>query len=355
MQVVESIPANSSRTIPQGGYFADPALLTDSKYGTPRYGWRQSPEPESTACRYRLVAEASFNRDDESRLSDDFCDIGVDDVDFSIALIDPRVHTSTGTGYRSPYRTFLSNSCWSLSGHSPALEPYSFPLFYDLEDFVEPWHYYDPQTWFDETAFDVFKKVLVDWLLSVIHQQSSKTATSSTLIEFYGAESTAAVENDQPLQIAAQDTHVGAIRWLEEHADLSQGEIADLIDVSRQTVQNWLKGVAIRNENRQRLLGVQEVLQRAQRRGRDGEALKTWLDTPQGIQGQTPRQLLMNNEIGKARALALSTAPLRPRVAPQWLRESPPDSWTQRQKRRRDRFVPEEPHLEIEASDANDE
>jgi hypothetical protein len=121
-------------------------------------------------------------------------------------------------------------------------------------------------------------------------------------------------------------------------------------------VQNWLRGaVVIRDEHRQRLLAVREILQRAQRRHQGEDALKTWLDTPQGLDAQTPRQLLMNNELGKARALALSTAPPPPRVAPQWLRESPPDPWTQRQRRRRDRFVFEQLPPELGADDADDE
>jgi hypothetical protein len=146
-----------------------------------------------------------------------------------------------------------------------------------------------------------------------------------------------------------QETHVTAVRWLEEHVGLSQEAIGELVGVSRQAVYNWLyKGADIRDENRQRLLAVREVLERVQRQHRGTDALKTWLDTPRGPEAITPRRLLIANEIGKARALSLSAAPPREQAAAKWLRESPPDPWTLRQRHRREQFLRDEP-----ASDAS--
>lgn len=119
-----------------------------------------------------------------------------------------------------------------------------------------------------------------------------------------------------------QASHLSALAWIENATKLSQDSIADLLGVSRPTMHSWKQGSKIRDTNRQRLLAVHDVLTRAAARHPTHDELITWLDTPRGAAGLTPRQLLMAGKIDRARALAISTPSVGLRRDPEWVERS---------------------------------
>jgi transcriptional regulator with XRE-family HTH domain len=101
-------------------------------------------------------------------------------------------------------------------------------------------------------------------------------------------------------------SHLEAIQWIKMATDLSQERIGRLIGVTRQTINRWEKGEPITDPNRSRLFAIRDVLKRAAIRHPAPDQLVAWLDTPQGAEGRTPAQLLEENNIDRARLLAMS-------------------------------------------------
>ncbi len=130
-------------------------------------------------------------------------------------------------------------------------------------------------------------------------------------------------QNSSPPQLP----QVEIIRWIRTKTGLSQERIAQLVGVTRQTLHNWEKGELILDHNRQRLLQVKDVLERAASQHPTPASLATWLDTPRGAEGYTPAQLLERNEIGKARLFAISNPSPRLRRAQPWIRRSIPETF----------------------------
>ena len=97
------------------------------------------------------------------------------------------------------------------------------------------------------------------------------------------------------------------VTWIKEATELPFERIAKLADVSRQTLDLWRRHGRISDDNRQRLLAVREVLERAQSLHPTPDALATWLDTPRGQDGVTPAQWIERGDINRARLLAIST------------------------------------------------
>jgi hypothetical protein len=159
-------------------------------------------------------------------------------------------------------------------------------------------------------------------------------------------QSTVEVAPAQAPEFTQIETHVDAIRWLEDVAGLKKENIARLVGVERQTIYDWLEGSSIRDRNRQRILAVREVLERAMRQYPEPDHLAAWLDTPRGAEAKTPRHWLEANEIGKARLLAISTAPPRDTAVPEWTLHASPNPWTVNQQRRRERFELEDPEID---------
>lgn len=340
MQAVDLPTSTADRTTPQGIHVLDRTLLAESAFVTPRYGWNRNLVQDLKPQEYRFFVETSFVDSDEpedmlsGQTSDDTAYLG-------IVLMDPMSSMCTGAGYRSPYRTFLDSSCRSFfvprfgmqtGTHSPHLFQDCF-----LTTFSN-----NPRSLPEGDYRDEHLLIRLREIFAIMRERTLAETIASTPPP---RDSTLFDETGTISRIE-QETHIGAIRWLEEHAGLSQGAIADLVGVSRQTVQNWTKGEAIRDENRQRLLAVWDVLQRVQRRRPSEDALKTWLDMPHSPDARTPRQLLVNNEVGRVRALSLSMSPPRSISSPAWLRGSPPDPWTRRQRHRRERFIRDEPEVD---------
>lgn len=121
--------------------------------------------------------------------------------------------------------------------------------------------------------------------------------------------------------------HLEAIEWMKANTCLTQERIGDLLGVSRQTMNRWENGEQIKDVNRQRIYAVRDVLERAARRHSTPEQLTAWLDTPRGADGRTPAELLANNEINRARLLAVSSPSPRLVRASAWVKQPIPEAF----------------------------
>lgn len=121
--------------------------------------------------------------------------------------------------------------------------------------------------------------------------------------------------------------HLEAIEWMKANTCLKQERIGDLLGVSRQTINRWENGEQIKDANRQRIYAVRDVLERAARRHSTPELLTAWLDTPRGADGRTPAELLVNNEINRARLLAVSSPSPYLVRAPTWVKQPIPEEF----------------------------
>ncbi|MBU2604022.1 MAG: hypothetical protein KKA32_17970 [Actinobacteria bacterium] len=110
-----------------------------------------------------------------------------------------------------------------------------------------------------------------------------------------------------------------ALSWIKQITALPDRRIADLLDVKRQTLHNWLHGSAMTDTNRRRLLVTDEVLRRAAAQHGTGQELKTWLDTPRGPEGVTPAELLKAGRTDEARYFAVAAPSARLNRAPIWI------------------------------------
>lgn len=114
---------------------------------------------------------------------------------------------------------------------------------------------------------------------------------------------------EQQLVAAVPSPHAAALAWIKQATGNRSDEgIAELLGVSRPTLDHWRQGRPIRVANRRRLLAVRDVLERAADRLVSVEALAAWLETPALPDGRTPSFLLEHGEIDQARALASSAA-----------------------------------------------
>lgn len=132
------------------------------------------------------------------------------------------------------------------------------------------------------------------------------------------------------------EPHSEAVRWIKAATGLSDARVGRLIGVSRQTLTNWDRGAAIAEENLRRLLAVREVLERAATRSPQPEHLRAWLNTPRGIDGRTPAQLLEANEIDRARLLAMATPSARVARPSSWAGRSVPTAFRAGAERRQE-------------------
>jgi transcriptional regulator with XRE-family HTH domain len=148
--------------------------------------------------------------------------------------------------------------------------------------------------------------------------------------------------------------HIEAIQWIREMTGLSQDRIARLLDVSRQTLYNWEKGVPIADHNRQRLFGVRDVLERAATRYPTQALLVSWLDTPRGADGRTPAQILEANEIDRARLLAIATPSFKLIPAQPWVKRPIPQAFQTRGEDYHEALPPEQGGEYLEDEDSVD-
>jgi transcriptional regulator with XRE-family HTH domain len=148
--------------------------------------------------------------------------------------------------------------------------------------------------------------------------------------------------------------HLEAIQWIKTATNLSQERIGRLIGVTRQTINRWEKGEPITDPNRLRLFAVRDVLKRAASRHPAPEQLIGWLDTPQGAEGRTPAQLLEENNIDRARLLAMSAPSPHVVRPPAWVKRPVPKAF-QTGAERRQEALPPDADDELSALIENDE
>jgi transcriptional regulator with XRE-family HTH domain len=154
--------------------------------------------------------------------------------------------------------------------------------------------------------------------------------------------------NQPSNQLIEVQPHLEAIQWIKSATGLSQKRFGQLIGVTRQTIDEWKKGTPISGPNRQRLFAVREVLERAASRHKTKELLVAWLDTPAGANGRTPAQLLAENEINRARLLAVSSPSPRLVPPPAWVNQPVPQKF-QKGAERRQEALPPHPDSELDA------
>jgi DNA-binding transcriptional regulator YiaG len=143
--------------------------------------------------------------------------------------------------------------------------------------------------------------------------------------------------------------YLEAIQWIKETTGLSQKRIGQLLNVTRQTINNWERGMPIIDVHRQRILAVRDVLERAAYRHPTPELLVTWLDTPRRSDGRTPAKLLEMNEINQARLLAISSPSSKVVRPPQWVNTVIPEGFRAGAERRQEAVASEQ---DDEMSDA---
>ena len=103
-------------------------------------------------------------------------------------------------------------------------------------------------------------------------------------------------------RLAHQDT----VAWLVEMVGLSRARVADVVGVSRQTINRWQSGYPIQRRHWARLVGVADVLRRALAALGDGDRVRMWLASPMGSAGRTVTDLLVAGDLDAARSLAMS-------------------------------------------------
>jgi DNA-binding transcriptional regulator YiaG len=158
----------------------------------------------------------------------------------------------------------------------------------------------------------------------------------------------------RPAQVLETPPHINAVQWIKDKTDLSNTRIAQMLGITRQTIDEWKKGTPISDANRRRLFAVQDVLERAASRYKTRDLLVAWLDTPQGSTGRTPTQLLEANEINKARLLAMSSPSPHLVAAPAWVNRQIPKKFQAHKELRQESLPPEldEPaELEMDTED----
>lgn len=117
----------------------------------------------------------------------------------------------------------------------------------------------------------------------------------------------AVTQHDAP-ERGGDAPYAAALKWLEEAIGLNKTEIADLLDVTRQTLYNWHAFDPVRPWPRhvERLLKIKEILERARENHSQPGEVKTWLLTPRRSNGATPFDLIRSGRLDEARYAAIA-------------------------------------------------
>jgi transcriptional regulator with XRE-family HTH domain len=104
-----------------------------------------------------------------------------------------------------------------------------------------------------------------------------------------------------------EDRPAYIVRWIAEASGLSLSELARLLDVTRQTIHNWLKDGPASRRHYTALKAVQGILQRAARNLGSLDEVRIWLQTPVGSSGVKPITLLSDGDYDRVRYLAIAS------------------------------------------------
>jgi hypothetical protein len=159
-----------------------------------------------------------------------------------------------------------------------------------------------------------------------------------------------------PEEVVDQSTkepHQEAVEWIKEATALSWDRVGKLLGVTRQAINAWRLGGPIRNDHRQRLFEVREVLERAAKRNPRPSDLAAWLDTPRGADARSPADLLEAREIGRARLLAATTPSPKVKAPPMQVQRDALEAY--QESRERLRPLPPERDEDLLAEMMNEE
>lgn len=149
------------------------------------------------------------------------------------------------------------------------------------------------------------------------------------------------------------EPHQEAIEWVKAATGLSWDRVGKLIGVTRPAINAWRRGGPIRDDHRQRLFAVRDVLERAAKRNLRPSELAAWLDTPRGVDAKTPADLLEAGEVGRARLLAITSPSPKVKAPPKWVQRYAPEAY--QESRERVRALPPEQDEELLAEMSDDE
>ncbi|HEY0072059.1 MAG TPA: hypothetical protein VGE04_19025, partial [Chloroflexia bacterium] len=118
-----------------------------------------------------------------------------------------------------------------------------------------------------------------------------------------------------------------ALRTIRALTELPYAAMAQLLNVSTESLKSWSEGGEIPEEQVPCILAVQDVLRRAEKRYPTSRQMRAWLNMPIGNNGVTPTDLLSAGEFNRARFYAVSTPSNGLMSSPTLLREPVPEEF----------------------------
>lgn len=118
-----------------------------------------------------------------------------------------------------------------------------------------------------------------------------------------------------------------ALRTIRALTELPYAAIAQILNVSAESLKSWYEGAEVPEEQVPYILAVQDVLRRAEKRYPTSRQLRAWLSMPVGNNGTSPTDLLSAGEFNRARFYAVSTPSSGLLSSPPLLREPVPEEF----------------------------
>jgi hypothetical protein len=117
-----------------------------------------------------------------------------------------------------------------------------------------------------------------------------------------------------------QRAHARALQEVLASTRLTKVKLAELLNISRPTLDAWLQGEPIRDAHHRHLFAVKDVLDRAALQYQTPDQLLAWLDRPVNATGETPSHLLRTGSFDRARLLAMGRPSATVTRVPAWVR-----------------------------------